>query len=201
MLAVSLTGVTFFPRASVGWAKQIRTALPFDTQGIHRVSGHSARAAYEEVVGDETIIEAVERSEFEDQVRAWLDEVADDDRVIYLVAAGADQEGNGAGSDIVGFTQLSRGDRSPEPVVSGEAFLVSLCVDSERWNEGAGSALLDAAIDRLPDDVAVVSLEVLARNDLARGFYEDRCFRPVADETYEVDDVAYPSERYARTLD
>jgi ribosomal protein S18 acetylase RimI-like enzyme len=64
-----------------------------------------------------------------------------------------------------------------------------------------GSALLDAVVDRLPDEVAVVSLDVVASNDLARGFYEDRGFRPVADGTYEVDDVAYPTERYARTLD
>ena len=180
---------------------RIRQALPSDAPGIHRVSGRSARAAYEEVVGDETIIEAVEHPEFEDDVRAWLDEVADDERVIYLVAAGADQDGKGASSDIVGFTQLCQGDGSPEPVAAGEAFLVSLYVDPERWNEGVGSPLLDAVVDRLPDEVAVVSLDVLATNDLARGFYEDRGFRPVADGTYEVDDVAYPSERYARTLD
>lgn len=190
---------------------RIRPALPSDAPGIHRVSGRSARAAYEGVVEDETIIEAVERPAFEDQVRAWLDEVADDERVIYLVAeveerVGKGPEGTGpdgemAGADIVGFAQLCRGERSPEPVAPGEAFLVSLYVDPDRWNEGVGSALMDAVVDRLPDEVTVLSLDVLATNDLARGFYENRGFRPVAEGTYEVDDVAYPTERYARTLD
>ncbi|MFB6071780.1 MAG: GNAT family N-acetyltransferase [Halobacterium sp.] len=52
----------------------------------------------------------------------------------------------------------------------------SIHVRPSDWNEGVGTALLEAAVGVLPADAAGLSLCVLAENERARAFYERRGF-------------------------
>lgn len=53
-----------------------------------------------------------------------------------------------------------------------DAELVALSVDPARWRRGIGSALFDAAVDRLPVAVDGIGTRVLAENHRGRSFLE-----------------------------
>jgi ribosomal protein S18 acetylase RimI-like enzyme len=68
-------------------------------------------------------------------------------------------------------------------------------VRPERWREGVGSRLLDAAESRLRDrSVWLVRLLVLASNDRARRFYEAQGYAAVDRTTDEIAGRAYDQQ-------
>jgi ribosomal protein S18 acetylase RimI-like enzyme len=88
---------------------------------------------------------------------------------------------------VVGFVHASP--------AGGTATLARLYVRPERWREGVGSRLLDAAESRLRDrSVWLVRLLVLASNDRARRFYEAQGYAAVDRTTDEIAGRAYDQQ-------
>jgi len=107
----------------------------------------------------------------EDRERAWRSRLdAPQAGARTLVA-----ERDGA---IAGFCRLAAPARDGD-AEEGTAEVVALYVDPAAWRCGAGSALLDAALDALrADGWAGVTLWVLERNARGRAFYERMGFVP-----------------------
>ncbi len=171
---------------------QVRSAAPADAAAIHRVSVASCRAAYEDVLDDQTFLEVVNDPSRVDTLADRLESVATADGVVYLVA-----EREGA---LVGFVQCLHGDDRPDHVPEGEAYLKSLYVHPDSWGEGVGTRLLRAVIERLPPDRSGLRLAVLTVNERGKRFYESRGFERVDEGTFETGGVSYDTDVYARAL-
>lgn len=170
----------------------VRQAVPEDAAEIQSVAAASARTAYEPIVDDLTLVEAVESGAFVADLHDWLAETRDTDQVVYLVAVD---------DGIVGFVQLQWGVYGVNDYVGeSEALLHSLYVTPDHWGNGIGSELLTAAIDRIPSNLTAVVLGVIDGNDRAFRFYDRHGFEKREESTYEVDGVAYPVDVYARPL-
>lgn len=171
----------------------IRAATPADAPAIHRVSVASCRAEYIDALDDPGpfLARVADPSRIE-ALRDRLETVAENDKIVYLVAD------DGA---IVGFVQVLAGERTPEGVPLSVAYLKSLYVHPDRWNEGIGSHLLDTALTRLPDTVERVRLGVLAANEAGKRFYERRGFEHVDDGTFKTGGRSYSTEVYARSVE
>jgi ribosomal protein S18 acetylase RimI-like enzyme len=171
---------------------EIRAATPSDTEPIRQVSARSCRAAYEGILDDESLIEGMEDPSVAEDIGDFLDETSEDDHVIYLVATDA--------GGVRGFAQLLVGEHAPDPVAAEAAYLKSLYVDPDDWGEGIGSDLLDAGIERLPDWIERVRLDVITDNDIGRSFYEKHGFEHVDTNAYESGDASYDTAVYVRSL-
>ncbi len=171
----------------------IRPASPSDAESIRRVSARSCRAAYEDILGDETLIETMEDPSMTEHIREKLETSRDDDRVIYLVGT--------RNGEVKGFVQLLTGDRAPARTDVDEAYMQSLYVHPDHWGEGVGSDLLSAGIEQFPEPIARLSLAVLTDNDIGRRFYEKHGFEKVGTGSYEIDEVSYETAIYETLLD
>lgn len=171
---------------------RVRHATPADADAIHGVSVASCRAAYEGVLKHDALLEMVDDPSRVGELRTKLSEVESAETVIYLVAERTD--------GVVGFLQLVFGDRRPEHIDAGSAYLKSLYVHPDAWGEGIGSELLADGLDRLPDRLDRVELGVLAANDVGKRFYESRGFEQVDTGTFDVGDVSYETDIYAKDL-
>lgn len=75
----------------------------------------------------------------------------------------------------------------------GEADIRTLYVRPADWGDGVGTALLDAALERIPDSVNRVVLETFRANEQGRAFYESRGFAVRETAEHEVGENSYPS--------
>ncbi len=170
----------------------IRSAAPTDAGAIHRVSVASCRAAYEDVLADDALLEMVDDDSRIEPLRATLTETAAVDSVIYLVA---ERE-----SSIVGFLQLLHHDSLPDHIDDDDAYLKSLYIHPTAWNEGIGTALLEEGLSRLPDELARIQLGVLRANEIGKRFYEAHNFERINQGTFDVGAVTYETDIYAKPL-
>jgi ribosomal protein S18 acetylase RimI-like enzyme len=170
----------------------VRPASPADAEAVHRTFVAACRAAYGDALEDDAFVETVDVPSRVEPLRERLAEAESTEPWVYLVAESEDE--------IVGFVQLRYGECRPEHVAPDEAYLQSLYVDPDRWNEGVGSALLAASLDGLPSRVVRVRLGVLSANEPGKRFYERRGFERVDAGTVEVGGVAYDTDIYAREL-
>jgi L-amino acid N-acyltransferase YncA len=77
---------------------------------------------------------------------------------------------------VVGFCSLAAPTRD-RPVADGTAEVAAIYVDPARWRSGAGTGLLEIALDALRrDGWERVTLWVLERNGRGRAFYERHGF-------------------------
>lgn len=172
----------------------VRPAVPADSEAIRQVSALSCRAAYEDILDDETLIETMEDPEMSQRIEEGLWEVRDDDTVVYLVATASETCG------ILGFAQLLTGERTPERTDVDESYLKSLYVHPDHWGESIGTTLLTEGTTRLPASTTTLSLAVLVNNDIGRRFYESRGFNYVGPSAFEVGGVSYDTVIYERSL-
>lgn len=145
-----------------------------DLCGAERAHGRAWRVAYDGLLPD-AVIEAVTTPESEADLRDRYETVTDE-AGCYLVAERDDE--------IAGYVRLRWGE-TKDFVGDDEAGLKEIYVDPDHWGEGVGTALLETAIDCVPEDREAVSLETLAENERGRAFYEARGFAFV--ETYAED--------------
>lgn len=142
----------------------VRPARPEEAAEIRAVGRASWHAAYDSILGPDTVDERVDEWWALDDLR----ESADDESV-FLVA-----EDDG----LVGV-----GHALPDD--TGTWVLGRLYVVPGRWGEGIGTRLLDAVLDRLPADAERLWLVVLADNDVGVSFYESRGFELVRERADE----------------
>lgn len=170
---------------------EYRRAKPADAEGILEVLARSARAAYADLLEPDDL-EAAFLDLDAGELRDRLERIASEETVVYLVAA---DDG-----EVRGFAQFRCGDRAPDHL-EGDAFLQSLYVLPDRWNEGIGGELLAEGVARLPGDAETLQLSVFADNDPAKCFYENRGFERTGGGTFEIDGTAYETDVYTRDLD
>jgi GNAT superfamily N-acetyltransferase len=103
------------------------------------------------------------------------------------------------GDDVVGYALLQWADTKPfvDPDAAG---LKEIYVRPDHWGEGAGSELLAAGIDRVPDEASALVLGMFADNEVGQRFYEARGFEAVDETTTEVAGESYPITVYERPL-
>ncbi|WP_256685288.1 GNAT family N-acetyltransferase [Halococcus qingdaonensis] len=147
-------------------APTVRAATVDDIPGIQRVARRGWRETYaflsEGAV--ETILDDwYAADELEGPITASEN--------VYLVA-----EADG----IAGYA-------SAAPTANEEAQLYAIYVDPDRWNDGLGTALLDAVRDRLSDlGSRRLRVEVLAENAVGVSFYESRGFERISEREREI---------------
>jgi ribosomal protein S18 acetylase RimI-like enzyme len=171
---------------------RIRPADTTDAEDIHRVSLASCRAAYEGVLDDEAFLDMADDPSRIDALRQHLADTASDESVVYLVA-----ETDGS---VVGFLLCLYGIDRPRHVDENDAYVKSLYVHPDVWNEGIGSELLEEGLARLPPELDRVQVGVLAANEIGKRFYEARGFERMDDGTFEVGGGTYEAHFYYKRL-
>jgi GNAT superfamily N-acetyltransferase len=145
----------------------LRSAEESDVAAIADVARASWHAAYDDILGPETV---------DDTVDEWYDEQELLDAVGGACFLVAETE------DVIGFAHASElADKT------GVAELYRLYVDPEYWGNGVGSKLLSRVEDVLRErGVDRLQTIVIEANDVGRTFYEDRGFGPVKELSSEL---------------
>jgi GNAT superfamily N-acetyltransferase len=145
----------------------VREATPDDTEAIVSVTVAGWRAGYRDIVAPENLADL--------PVDRWRHEVGLglrrplDDAFTYV----AEIEGR-----FAGYCYVAAPSRESElgPAV---AELVAIYVDPEQWRQGAGEALVGAAMERLAGlPYTEVALWTFKENDRAIAFYERDGWQP-----------------------
>jgi len=162
---------------------QIRDAAPADAERVASVARASWHAAYDEVLGEETVDSVVDEwydpAELEAQIRA-----AEEGDAAFLVAI--------VDGELLGFTNGGPARDDETDPDDPDAFLSRLYVHPEGWGEGLGTALTGQLARRLDEaGYERVWLEVFEENERACGFYEALGFERIGavTETFGGTDV------------
>ncbi|WP_435180348.1 GNAT family N-acetyltransferase [Halorussus sp. AFM4] len=151
----------------------VRPAAADDATAVRRVARESWHAAYDDLLGAETV-DAVVDEWYDPQHLARSIEREDG---VFPVAEG----GEPPDSEVVGFAQGVLGD-GDDP-----AELPRIYVRPDRWGEGAGSALLSRVEAWLTDRGAErLRLVVLADNEVGNRFYETHRYDVVDERESEL---------------
>lgn len=167
---------------------EIRRPEVADAREVRAAWARAWRAGHGDVVSEDALA-AVTVDPDADDLERWRERI-ERWRNRMLVA---DDDG------VVGYAQFRWTETKPF-VGDDEAGLKELYVHPDRWGEGVGTALLEAGVERLPDDVTAVRLETLAGNERAAGFYEAHGFERTGERTVEVAGEEYPALLYRRTV-
>lgn len=157
----------------------VREATASDVADVRRVALRSWHAAYDDIVGAETVESVV--SEWYDLYALRRSVEREDGPFLVAERETDDPEG----PEVVGFAQgLDGGD--------GTAELPRIYVHPDHWGEGVGSAMLDRieswAADRGAERLRLV---VLADNAVGNAFYEARGYRVVGNRESELGAATY----------
>ncbi|HEY3191580.1 MAG TPA: GNAT family N-acetyltransferase [Solirubrobacterales bacterium] len=144
----------------------VREATPEDTEAIVSVTARGWRIGYRDIVAPEHLAEL--------PVERWRHEVSVglrrpvDDAFTYV----AEVDGK-----FAGYCYVAAPSREAE-LGPGVAELVAIYVDPDHWRQGAGAALMDAAIERLTRlPYSEVVLWTFKENERAIAFYERQGWR------------------------
>ncbi|MFW5916965.1 MAG: N-acetyltransferase family protein [Halorubrum sp.] len=156
-----------------------------------RAHGLSWREAYDEILPD-SVLDAMTVDPTPEDVERRTDRLGGDDAAVLVSLVDG---------TVRGFVDVRWGEANTKSFVDpGEAGIKAIYVHPDWWGEGIGTALLDRALDSLPERAEAVRLEAFADNDVGARFYEARGFvRADTDET-EVAGETYPTVRYVREL-
>lgn len=147
----------------------VREGTPEDTDAICTVATATWHAAYDEVLGPETVEERTDEWYDPSVVRGYFDEPA----ISVFVA----------GDPVVGYA-FCRHDEADDRL-----HLTAIYVHPDRWGEGIGSALLERVEAEARDlGVGTVDLVVLAENRIGRSFYEKHGYERVGEREDAIDE-------------
>ncbi|MEU2745740.1 GNAT family N-acetyltransferase [Streptomyces collinus] len=169
---------------------RIREMTPADCDRVAEIRVGGWRSAYQGLI-PQSYLDGLSVEEDAERRRTYLSQ--GDGSVVNLVA-------EDTGGELVGWA--CHGPYREGEVLTGDAELYALYVHPKRLGQGAGRALLARSVAGCSAaGHGRVLLWVLKGNDRARRFYERAGFRADgAEEPFEVDGVAVPEVRYARTL-
>lgn len=140
-----------------------RRAISDDAPRIAEIHVRSWQAAYRGILSDE-LLDDLSVSEREGSWRALLS--GSEDRQLTLVAVRGDGDLSGFCSVMLANRHEGAGERTP-------AEIGALYVDPGHWREGAGGAMLSAALGELREQGwGEVVLWVLPENRAALAFYQ-----------------------------
>lgn len=168
----------------------VRRPTVDDADALARIHAAAWRSAYRGILPDD-VLDDMSTDPPDDRVAGWRDRIeTPHNRMLVATADG----------EVVGYANV-RIEETKSFVGDGAAELKEIYVDPASWGEGAGTVLLEAAIDALPGGVDAIRLETLSGNDLAAGFYEAQGFERTGEAAFEVAGSDYPTDVYSRTLD
>lgn len=159
---------------------ELRPARHADVAAVRSVATAAWQAAHESIIGADTVESFLAEHYDVESVRARVDH----DDALFPVAVRDDA--------VVGFALAG-----PTDADDGVYALSQLYVSPDCWGAGIGSRLLDAVEERVAAAGGVrISLDVMAGNDRAIGFYESAGYRRT-DESYDerIDATAYTYEK------
>ena len=145
----------------------IRPATPRDVQPVQKIARESWHAAYDAVLGTETVEETVEEWYASDSLEESIVDARERSDSTFLVA----EDGTGR---AVGFVHVIPWREDP-----AVAYLLRIYVRPDSWGDGAGTALLESAEAALEGAYDRLRLIVLADNEVGVSFYESRGFERV----------------------
>ena len=155
----------------------VRETMEDDANAVQRVARTSWHAAYDEILGEETVAETVDSWFARENVVA---DVNRDERPFFV----AESDG-----EVVGFAIAA-----PDGDHEATYHLYRIYVHPDHWSEGVGTELLAHLEDELRGRGADrLRLSVFAENETAVGFYESRGF----ERTDEARDGKFDLPRYA----
>lgn len=164
--------------------REIRPAESTDATAIHDVARESWHAAYDDLLGRETVDAVIDDWYAIDRLQNAIDVSTH-----HLFVAGD--------GEVVGFVHADPWEGEPSV-----AHLVRLYVHPAFWGEGTGSTLLERA------DAAVTAegydrlrLEVFAENDVGVSFYGSRGFDRLEETEEEFLGETYDVAIYERSIE
>ena len=161
-------------------------------RGIARVNALAWRAAYDDLLPDD-VLDVVDSDPDGETVDRFHAAVSANRRGVFVAV---DDEGV-----IRGYADIRWGDAGTKAFVGeGEADLKAIYVDPDYWGEGVGTALLERALDALPDAVETLRLEMLEGNGVGRRFYEARGFERTETASHDIGGESYPTAVYSRDV-
>lgn len=162
----------------------IREAEVGDVAAIQRVARAAWHAAYDDLLGSETVEDVVDEWYAPDGLR---ENVTDPGRV-FLVA---EREGM-----VVGFADSCRWGEADDVAV-----LARIYVEPDRWNDGIGGALLARSESLLGErGYDRLRLVVFAENDVGVSFYESSGFERIEERTEQFDGEIHEEYVYEKPL-
>jgi ribosomal protein S18 acetylase RimI-like enzyme len=163
--------------------RRVRPATRSDAPAVRATAHASWHAAYDDVLGPETVERVVDEWYGVASLRTAVAES------VFHVA-----EVDGA---VVGFANAG-----PNPEYDeGTAELYRIYVHPDRWGEGIGGRLLAAAEDNLGDEgYDRLRVSVLAENAVGVGFYEAHGFEHVETGAVDLDGESYVDRDYLKPL-
>ena len=168
-----------------------RPGTDAEIRELIRAHGLSWREAYDEILPD-SVLDAMTVEPTSEDVEGWTDRLGGDDAAVFV--AFVDET-------VRGFVDVRWGEENTKPFVDpGEADIKAIYVHPDWWGEGIGTALLDYALDSLPDRIEAVRLEAFADNEVGARFYEARGFDRIQTAETEIAGETYPTAVYVRDV-
>ncbi|WP_336343057.1 GNAT family N-acetyltransferase [Halalkalicoccus ordinarius] len=158
----------------------VRQATPEDAESIREIARTSWHAAYDGLLGEETVERTIDEWYDPDGLR---EAIGRPEHVVHVV-----------GNDPTGFVHVG-----PAPGDKHVAELFRIYVRPEQWGEGIGGRLLDS-VEAEIEGYDRLTLSVFAENEVGIDFYENEGFERVGEETAEFDGDEYRAYRYEKGL-
>lgn len=159
----------------------IRSATREDAEAICEVARASWHAAYDDLLGEETVDARIDEWYALDGLRESIER---SEHIFYVAE----------NTRVKGFVHIG-----PNPENEGVAELYRIYVRPDWWGEGIGGQLLESAESEL-EGYDRLTLSVFAANDVGIGFYEKKGFERVSEETIEIEDGEYREYRCEKSL-
>ncbi|MFD1563334.1 GNAT family N-acetyltransferase [Haloarchaeobius amylolyticus] len=156
--------------------RAVRQATVDDIWAIHEIARESWHAAYDDVLGPDTVDDVVDDWYTIGDLESAISDANSRNDAVFLVteaseAASAGETDRRSDPELDGFAHVV-----PWPEDTAVAFLARLYVRPAAWNEGVGTALLETLETSCSTGFDRVRLAVLADNDIGISFYESRGF-------------------------
>ena len=152
----------------------VRQATTDDIWGIHVTARESWHAAYDDLLGRETVDDVVDEWYAIGDLESSISDASDREDAVFLVAENRTIDDAFTG-DCLGFAQVV-----PWPEDVSVGYLARLYVHPDVWGESVGTALLERLETDLEETFDRLRLAVLADNERGSSFYEAAGFDRVA---------------------
>ncbi|ELY47485.1 GNAT family N-acetyltransferase [Natronorubrum sulfidifaciens] len=146
--------------------RAVRQATTDDIWAIHVTARESWHAAYDDLLGRETVDDVVDEWYAIGDLESSISDASEREDAVFLIAEDRTVDDAFAG-DCLGFAQVV-----PWPEDVSVGYLTRLYVHPDVWGEGVGTALLERLETALERTFDRLRLAVLADNDSGIAFYD-----------------------------
>lgn len=178
---------------------RVRDARPVDAATVRAIARESWHAAYDDIIGADTVDDRVDDWYAADRLAETIDETATRDDASFLVAEperdAVDAQESAPEPALAGFAHAG-----PDPDVDGAAKLLRIYVRPDAWGDGLGARLLDDLEADIRDHYDRLRLAVLADNDVGVSFYESTGFERVETRERDLGDDSVREYLYEKGL-